>query len=200
MLHFIAYVLAASFFGPASLPNTDVRVAPYYCALPDGGLTIATVTIIDDLRITAKHALCSSERPDFVGPEGSDLAIIKSGPAPASCKDAAPGEPVVYAGYPGTTQDGKMYGYVARSPELDTGIALLSGVDVTSCGEPGQPCVAVRGLAVGVSTYIRPGYSGGPVLSAKDGRLVGIVSAVDDTGAATYFIPVSEICSALEEP
>lgn len=194
--------LVAAFFslwGTNPLPQTEVAVAPLYCFLSDNTATVATVTKVGDLEITAKHALCPSSRPYYKGPEGSDIAVLQAGPKPASCADAKPGEPVTYAGFPGTRKDGTLYGYVARAPEVDQGFAVLPSVGFSACSADGTYCETFSDTAVGSSAWVRPGYSGGPVISQVDGRLVGIISAVTDDGSATYFIPISQICKALEE-
>ena len=197
----LGWLLAAflGLWGTNPLPQTEVAVAPLYCFLSDDTISVATVTEVGDLRITAKHALCPGMEVDFLGPEGSDLAIIASGPPPASCKDAEIGEPLTYAGFPGTRKDGSHYGYVARPPELDKGVSALPNVGFSACSNDGTYCEAFDGVTVGSSGWVRPGYSGGAVVSQEDGRLVGIISAVSNDGRATYFIPISQICTALEQ-
>lgn len=195
----LALAAFVGLWGTSPAEKPEVAVAPLFCFLSETTVMSATVTRVGNLELTAKHALCPSSKPAYVGPNSSDLAILKPGPAPASCKDAKPGEAIAYTGYPATQTNGTPWGLSVRPAEKDRGQAAVSGLSFEACTEDQKVCSKLTGMSLGTSTQVRPGYSGGAVTSLEDGRLVGIVSAVSADGQFTYFVPISEICKALEE-
>lgn len=195
-------LLVAAFLGLLGTtppPHSEVAVAPLYCLLDDGSVSAATITRVGDVQITAKHAICIGMEIDYFGPKGSDLVIIQSGSMPSSCSDAEPGEPVLYVGFPGTNRDGEPYDIQPRDPERDVGSVKKLDHPLIACAADLSYCVAVDGVTIGSSRRVRPGYSGGAVVSRVDGRLVGMIVAVASDGSVTYFTPISQICNALEE-
>lgn len=195
----LALAAFVGLWGTSPAAKPEVAVAPLYCFLSDTTVMSATATRVGDLELTAKHALCPSSKPAYVGPDSSDLAILKAGSSPPSCKDAEPGEAVAYTGYPAQQTNGTPWGMAVRPAEADTGKAAVAGLSFEACTEDQKVCSKLSGMSLGVSTRVRPGYSGGAVTSLEDGRLVGIISAVSSDGQFTYFVPISEICQALEE-
>lgn len=188
---------------PAAVaPKLSAETIQLECA-QSGSRSFGTLTVVGETELTAKHVatLCPALQIDYISDLTSDYAIVRAAPLP-SCKDAEVGEEVIYEGYPGTTPGG--YGYLQGQPfpkESDAGTVKRVGIPILafSSSRTSFGWNTVDGITEATMTRVRPGYSGGAVMSAKDGRLVGIINAVNRRDNLAYFTPVSTICSKIEE-
>jgi hypothetical protein len=162
----------------------------------------ATATKVGSAIVTAKHvvAACGGNL-DYAwsSDDGDDIAIIQYGD-PGECIDAYPGEHLVFLGYPGTD----VYGLSIKEDEdlileSDVGITENSNISVSATSSTFPYVNYIKGLTVAQATRVRPGYSGGPVMSAEDGRIVGIANAADRDGSAMYFTPISTVCKMIRK-
>lgn len=157
---------------------------------------VATVTRVGSAYVTAKHFSDSEAcrlgglSVDLRDPV-DDLAVISPGD-PGICKDAEVGESVVYLGYPGTAKDGTALTIDAVGMETDVGLVTHKNLTGRAGG------TTLPGIDVASSRWVRPGYSGGAVVSARDGRIVGIINAITGEGA-TLFTPITRVCRLIKE-
>jgi hypothetical protein len=120
-----------------------------------------------------------------------DIVVVTPGD-PGICKDAELGESIVYLGYPGTAKNGDSLDMETIGMETDVGLVLHKNLEGSAEG------TALPGIDVASSRWVRPGYSGGAVVSARDGRIVGIINAVTGEGH-TLFTPISRVCRLITE-
>lgn len=169
---------------------------------PFDELTKGTSTAIGEAVVTARHVVeaCSGMLgAEYSSGEYRDFAILTVGD-PGICVDATPGEPLIFAGYPATRRiGGGRLDAVNQVLEFDTGKVLDRDINVVSMG--GRPLVLRRiaGLTSATTTHVRGGYSGGPVVSAVDGRVVGITNAAATDGSFAYFTPITLICDQIRK-
>lgn len=157
---------------------------------------VATVTRVGSAYVTAKHfsdseaCLLGGLKVTLRDPV-DDLAVIAPGD-PGICKDAEVGESVIYLGYPGTTKNGDPL--TIDTVGMETDVGLVTHKNLT--GRAGD--VPLPGIDVASSRWVRPGYSGGAVVSARDGRIVGIINAITGEGQ-TLFTPITRVCRLIKE-
>jgi hypothetical protein len=169
---------------------------------PFSELTTGTSTAIGEAVVTARHVVeaCSGQiGAAYSSGEYSDFSILTVGD-PGICIDATPGEPLIFAGFPATRRiGGDRLDAVNQVLELDTGTTVSRDINVASLG--GRPIVLrrIEGLTSAATKYVRGGYSGGPVVSAVDGRVVGITNAAATDGSFAYFTPVTLICDQIRK-
>lgn len=166
------------------------------------GRAIGTTTVIGTAHVTAKHVVtgCEGTLPSvWSSPEGHDIAIVKYGD-PGVCKDAEIGELLVFSGWPGSKLDGEPISnnrdfYL----EVDTGVARESGMNVR-VGKPDFPYYEdLKNVYRADTSRIRGGYSGGPVRSLRDGRIVGILNASSSDRTLAFFTPISTVCKMIRK-
>lgn len=158
-----------------------------------------TVSNVGNARVTAAHVvgLCDPNPWDRVSKE-LDLAVLTDGD-PGECRNAELGEPLIYAGYPGTSRSGFPFETIMDlRVEQDTGTLLIEAEDVPIIDVRSKSIVIMKGMSRGSSTKTRGGYSGGTVMSAVDGRTVGIIVASGGKGKATWFRPIETVCEYIE--
>ena len=157
---------------------------------------VATVTRVGSAYVTAKH-FSDSEACSLGGlavalrDPVDDLAVLQPG-YPGICKDAEVGESVIYLGYPGTAKNGDTL--TIGTVRMETDVGLVTHKNLT--GRAGD--IALPGIDLGSSRWVRPGYSGGAVVSARDGRIVGIINAITGEGQ-TLFTPITRVCRLIKE-
>lgn len=165
-------------------------------------VTIGTATRVGDAVVTAKHVIeaCRGRLiPVYQSAAQTDFAILTLG-QPGVCRDAEPGEGVVFAGYPGTRRiGGERLDAANRRLETDTGVVDRKDVTVASLGGSPISLRRIVGLTASTSTAVRGGYSGGPVVSAVDGRVVGITNAAATDSTLAYFTPITLICDQIRK-
>jgi hypothetical protein len=173
------------------------------CSEPSSGRrSVASASRVGDAVVTAKHVVAAcGGLLDHVwsSAEGHDVAVLSYGD-PGPCIDAAPGEPLVFLGYPGTD----VFGAAIRAEEdlvmeSDVGLAENVGLNVMALSATFPYAHLIRGMSGAQTNRVRPGYSGGPVFSAKDGRIVGITNASTTDGATAYFTPISTVCKMIRK-
>lgn len=187
-------------------PDEDARVSPGFCY--DGTRNLsASYTEVGGATVTAYHwagnKTCKTAFPDNPGMRhfpAYDITVLKPGALPKEgCRDASQGEPVAYLGYPGTDQEtGDWLNPLRRPLETDSGVVLATGLSVPVTDGKGGNVRLLQGISVGTSSKVRQGYSGGPVVSLNDGRIVGIINAVG-AGNMPFYTPISTICNLIEE-
>lgn len=165
--------------------------------------SVGTLTVVGDAEITARHVavLCPALSVEYLPPASQDYAIVRAAPLP-SCRDAEVGERVIYQGFPATGPSVVLRKRGEPPPqETDKGVVKAVNVPVIAFGASvrGLEIQMVTGTTRATMTRVRPGYSGGAVMSAKDGRFVGIISSVNPSENLAYFTPVSTICSKIKE-
>lgn len=171
-----------------------VAVDKLDCAVGNG-----SQTYVGDVRLTAKHV------SDICGPTGYDfpdldLTIIDpgSGELP-SCRRPRDGELVEFYGFPGTKPNGdRIVNSKARPLEADDGSILDADISLSVFKGPNK-WVTYRDGVTSSSEKVRPGYSGGAVVSAETGEFLGIISAAMTDGSLAFFVSAEEICEALKE-
>lgn len=195
----IACVLLAScsmFYESPKNVEIDPGIASLGACVYGPAASIATATRIGDAVVTAKHwaranNCLKAELPQVLSDPSDDITVLSVG-EPGICKDAVDGESIVYLGYPGTSKAGLPLNLEELALETDVGLVKAKAVDATADGEP------LLDVDAGSSRWVRPGYSGGPVVSARDGRIVGIINAINGEGM-TFFTPISRVCRLIEE-
>lgn len=187
---------------PVGPPETPVTVSLLKCT-KFGMQSVGTLTTVGATQLTARHVadLCPDLVYDVSPKPLRDYTIVKTAPLP-SCKDARVGEEVFFMGFPGTDQQGRRY--IDPSDvrlEIDSGTVRETDRIIFAINmDPGNfGFKQVDGVTEATMTRVRPGYSGGAVVSAEDGRLVGIINAIKHEESLVYFTPVSTICSKIEE-
>jgi S1-C subfamily serine protease len=168
-----------------------VRVRNRAC---QGLATGSGVVVADGTLVTNRHVLDGAGELEVSTWDGrthrvrvasaataTDLAVVEVDgdlpPAmPVADDDPSPGENVTAVGYP-----------------LGSELAFADGQVVDY--RPGEP-YGEDGLVLRVSSQLRPGNSGGPLVDG-DGRLVGVVFAVEPATDLGLAIPVSEILDLL---
>lgn len=185
-------------------PVTWAQAPPYgktvvylgECKGPEGG-TLATITQIGSAQVTAHHwaggGACTPFTQSYVHFPEYDISVVQAGD-PGVCRDAELGEPLGYVGFPGTDLSGKPV--TQSAVEGDTGFVLVKGGSITLGNRAGSP-VVLQNVDFGFSTRVRPGYSGGVVVSLKDRRAVGIINGVG--ALTTVFTPISTVCKLIKE-
>lgn len=169
---------------------------------PPNRATIGTSTKVGDAVVTAKHVVtaCRGRLPAVMqSGDFADYAILKAG-SPGVCKDAEVGEAVLFAGYPATNA-------VTRKPlkeafnrlEMDAGVVTRKDVKVVSLDSQLLTVKVVEGLTETTANTLRGGYSGGPVVSAVDGRVVGVTNAAATDSTLAYFTPITLICDQIRK-
>lgn len=199
----IAIFCIALFASCASVPpvppksvEIDTSILQMGACEAGGFTTVATIAKIGDAYVTAKHFANSSEcrtagLPVDLHDPIDDISVIQAGD-PGLCRDAVVGESVVYLGYPGSLKDGTIPPLSGIVLEYDTGLVAEKDADIP------MPGTLLRKVDIATSRWVRPGYSGGPVVSARDGRIVGIINGISQEGH-TYFTPISRVCRLIEE-
>ncbi len=113
----------------------------------------------------------------------SDLAILRLSTdeelpeAQLRTEPVEPGEPIVAVGYPG------------GGPSTVTAGVVRGLVDGELLGEPAD--------VIQIDAEIRQGNSGGPVLD-REGRVVGVVFAVDAASGLGFAVPVTTLLERLD--
>ena len=145
---------------------------------------------LGDSRFTAFHVVqnCVGQPEGEAYPE-IDLYVMQRGDA-GQCRNAADFEPVIYLGYPVMTD-----GRVTNELETDSGQVLRQGRTLGIWNSKTQATELREGMTIATVNRVRGGYSGGPVVSALDGRVVGMVIATDGTNAV--IVPIEAICEKL---
>lgn len=164
-----------------------------------GRTSQASATRVGEALVTAYHwaggEVCSKVIKGASHFPKHDISILQAG-NPGECRDAKPGEPLTYIGYPGTR-----YGVVLMDEDVvlegDTGVLYIPDTNTRMQGASGPPTM-LQHISVGSSSRVRGGYSGGAVLSGIDGRVVGIINGVW-VGQATVFTPISTVCKLIKE-
>ena len=143
-----------------------------------------------NLTITAAHVL--KKCPDQAGIlyfPGHDLALKYTG-VPGDyelgCDAPVVGEDIVYIGYPN-----------GDDLERDYGTVTTAGGIQTAVNGGGGSFNIFTDLALGTSTQVRPGYSGGIVTTA-DGHFRGIISSVNTVTQDALFVPADLICDYIQ--
>jgi hypothetical protein len=205
----VAAVTTIACLASCGATNLPVEVATQSAAsaaarvrcTPFADLTTGTSTAIGDAVVTAKHVISACK--GLIGSEYSsgdyvDFSILTVGD-PGICIDATLGEAVIFAGFPATRTNGNNYASADVVMEFDTGIVVDRDINVVSIG--GLPPVLrrIKGLTAATTTHVRGGYSGGPVVSAVDGRVVGITNAAATDGSFAYFTPITLICDQIRK-
>lgn len=178
-------------------PKSPVEVSRLACETPSGASYGSSVQV-GRVSLTALHVV--SRCPSVV-PEATfgDLAILSGGTL-SSCEDVKAGESVILRGFPASSPRGKFYRSPADiRPEFDTGSVVKTNVALLA-RDDAAGLVRIEGLTAATSSLVRKGYSGGAVVSAADGRLVGIINAKGSNDPIAYFTPVSAICRHLRKP
>jgi hypothetical protein len=181
--------------GAAAASAERVRCTPF------AELTTGTSTAIGEAVVTARHVVEACRGligAAYSSGEYSDFSILTVGD-PGICVDASPGEPLVIAGFPATRTNGSNYASADVVLEFDTGTVVERDVNVVSVGGSPPALRRIEGLTQVATTRVRGGYSGGPVVSAVDGRVVGITNAAALDGSFTYFTPVTLICDQIRK-
>jgi hypothetical protein len=187
----------------ASSPDTKTPPARLgVCETPDV-IASATITKIGDAEVTATHwagdPACYGKVPHVRISKTDDVTILRGGKHPP-CVNARLGEPLVFLGFPGTDPWGNQLQVGQMRLEADAG--RLSGHNKTAWlrNDLGQPLV-LRHEDTALAHLVRPGYSGGPALSALDGRVVGIIHAVQPVvgGLRVTITPIERICAMIDE-
>jgi len=161
--------------------------------------SIGSLSSIGDARVTNAHVVagCAPNPWDRVS-KSKDLAVVTDGD-PGVCRNAELGEPLVYAGFPGTNTNGIPFrSYQDLKLEQDEGTLTVSSEDVPLINPRTLEVQLVKNLSRGSSTYTRGGYSGGSVISKRDGRTVGIIVASGYGGKVTWFQPIETVCEYIE--
>ena len=169
-------VLALLFCAPAMADSNRLR-----CIGGEG-----MKTPIGEAVVTAGHLseLCG------VGQSLSkrlDVSVIKRGD-PGACRDAALGENVYISGPRGDV----VRGLVLRQNQTIKANAAAGGK------------VKRTGVDLVLAPKVKAGWSGGPVVSVNDHRVVGMVlvasrNPVKDNLYAVYVRPIESICEKLSE-
>ena len=143
-----------------------------------------------NLTITAAHVL--KQCPDQTGIRyilDHDLALKYDG-VPGDyelgCDAPVVGEDIVYTGYPN-----------GRRIESDYGTVTTAGDMIIRVDEGGGSINIFTGIALGTSTKVRPGYSGG-LVTTTDGQFRGIISSVNRATQDALFIPADLICNYVQ--
>lgn len=197
LLFSIATLLATARPVPRVLPIVDI----------DSNVLASAVLLTPSMAITSAHATGEVNTMSFVkcGDEIMGAAVVKRGVThdlallvlSGRCLavgqvelgdgDATDGMPIELLGYPNRT--------LTRSVGTAGGFQLLWR-ETTG--------VFWLGLVLSVTPQVNPGNSGGPVLDAKSGKLVGLVSAYleskDGKQHVGIAIPVSSIRLFLNTP
>jgi hypothetical protein len=203
---YFIFILAFAFAGLATASTADTSLAGrILCVFDSGGHAVGTAAKIGDAVVTAKHVVIgckgkiepawSSSKPT------NDISIITYGD-PGVCKDAQVGDRLVYLGFPGRGENGSVrHGPVQLIQEKDFGKVVELDVSIIAASHSKPYIRTLEGMTRAVHTRVRPGYSGGPVFSAKDGRIVGIVNAIanGDGEHSAYFTPISKVCAMIRK-
>jgi hypothetical protein len=96
------------------------------------------------------------------------------------------GEDIVYIGYPN-----------GDDLERDYGTVTTAGGIQTAVNGGGGSFNIFTDLALGTSTQVRPGYSGG-IVTTPDGHFRGIISSVNTATQDALFIPADLICDYIQ--
>lgn len=198
------FVVGLAFFSTScATPATkyveiDSDIALYGACEADGTYSHATVTRLGSAYVTANHwadhPACRAAKLEVARKfPVEDIAILQPG-SPGECRDAEIGESVVFVGWPTRPA---VAGFPEEAAlETDTGLVLAHDFPVAMSNG-----IVLFNTSTASSNKVRFGYSGGPVVSARDGRIVGIINAVGtrETGETyTAFTPVSRVCALLE--
>lgn len=163
--------------------------------------TYGTKTKIGGAVVTAAHVVenCGGELEAEYSNAEQDLAILEYG-NPGHCKNAELGEVIIMAGYPATYRNGRDKSHKNLPLEMEYGIVIQENMSVPMTNNNGVEPVEVYSepMSAAATVNARPGYSGGGVYSALDGRLVGIISAQSGKGAVLWFIPIEDVCDKLD--
>ncbi|MEL8055057.1 MAG: hypothetical protein AAGK66_02790 [Pseudomonadota bacterium] len=167
----------------------------------NGSFAQGTVTKIGDAEVTSLHNLgvCNDESgarfPD------DDLVILKLGD-PGTCQNAVAGEGVWVIGHPELeievyTTGG--WGFLALQ-EISRGTVTIPSAPQRWHWLDGR--TTRRNVGKASTDRTRRGYSGGPLISVLDGRIVGMHrsghdGAIEGEARPSYFLPVEEICAHL---
>ena len=161
-----------------------------------------TITQIGAAKVTAWHVLLDCKTKPRAAYPGNDLAVLELGD-PGVCRNAAIGEAVIFVGYPAGEWRDDDDGMQTLFPimEIDRGQVVVATRDVRSFINETDWVSKESGVANAVK--VRSGYSGGPVYSAEDGRVVGMTQAIradakDGHPRLMTFLPVESICTRLE--
>ena len=153
----------------------------------EGKISKGTITQLGEASVTVAHwvdtEICAHDYAIGTISSEADIAVLSTGDVGA-CRNVEPGEGLIYEGFPA--------GPDAASIERDEGEIVATGFSFEV-----RPGHMVNGLDVGTSSIVRVGYSGGPVYSAKDGRIVGII--VGQNGKHTAFTPIETVCRIINE-
>jgi hypothetical protein len=187
---------------PAGGIDTPVTVSLLSC-VKYGVHSVGTLTTVGVTQLTARHVAetCPGLMYDASPKPAQDYTIVKAAPLP-SCRDAQVGEAVLFTGYPGTDLQGNKPADPRQvRVETDRGVVLETNRTIAAINldRDNFGFKQVEGTTKATMTRVRPGYSGGSVISAEDGRLVGIINAINHNKKLVYFTPVSTICSKIEE-
>lgn len=165
----------------------------------NGTFAQGTVTKIGDAEVTSLHILEVCNDESVARFPNDDLAILKLGD-PGTCRNAVAGEGVWVIGHPTTeienyTSGG--WGFLALK-EISRGTVTIPSAPQRWHWLDGR--TTRRNVGKASTEATRRGYSGGPLISVLDGRIIGMHrsghgGAIEGEARPSYFLPVEEICA-----
>mgnify|MGYP000327051791 CR=1 FL=1 len=199
---------ACALYQPPNVAATSehVLVQQFKCAegapvLQEGAwrprMVTGTLTQVDGAILTSNHVISScNDKPEAVVFPEIDLAILEPTKL-TSCRAPRIGEAVQFSGYPATNLNGK----TRRSPiylEKHQGVVTRLEDEMLVLTSLGTVKTVQDQWRVSAS-YLRGGYSGGPVTSLETGEFLGIINTGSIPNQTGSFTSARTICEKMEE-